>query len=114
MTDEVHTCTSSRGSESLHPEGRGSLVILNQADLGSLNCAALEAARRMLEDAIAMSRDTTVEVELNADMVGAAFVGILDQIELRLRSQGRRLKLLNVTRNVREVLAVCGYESLTK
>jgi len=87
-------------------------VILDQADLGSANLANLEAVRRILAEAVEVFGDRTVEVELNAHIVGASFVNILAQVAAQLRSRGGRLKLTNVKPHVLKVLAVCGYEGL--
>ena len=89
-------------------------VILDLPDLGSSNAVNLEEARRILLSAAARARGSTIEIEIRALRVGAAFVEILASANTMTREYGGRIIVCCDSPHVREVLTACGYDHLLR
>lgn len=87
-------------------------AILDFADLGSSNVRAIQTARKQLFDAVSAAGSVELEVDLNAAVVGATFVGVLIDAASRASRLGGRLVLQNVSQSTIAVLRICGCESL--
>ncbi|MCO6458910.1 MAG: hypothetical protein J5I93_26690 [Pirellulaceae bacterium] len=83
-------------------------VVLQQADLGSSNLAALEQATGQLSAAVTGLAGRDLEVELRCSRAGAALAGLLARTIRPVRSQGGRLRITTGASHVREVLLLCG------
>ena len=103
--------SSTANTQVTDSSSNGTPVVIAFEELGSLNFENLAATQSILKDAASNVDGKTVDVELRASFIGAAFVGMLATTVATLRSQGLELKLHRVTQWAREMLILCGGES---
>ena len=84
--------TSASQNASLHGQ-RKLYVLLDMDNLSSTNTLALSAARRMLSAAVERAIGRRIEVEVNAQIIGASFVGIVVEASARARANNSDLRV---------------------
>ena len=89
-------------------------AVLEFTDLGSSNPQAVDAARSQLLEAIASAETATVEVKLQAQTIGASFVGVIAEAAKCAKTEGKHLVIHSVNPKTAKVLRLCDYEHLSR